>query len=284
MSYGYFKPVYSIVITEASKQFEGVITMKINLGENLRKFRLKRELTQEQLAEIFNVSPQAISRWENNLSYPDLTMLPSIANFYNTSIDELIGMEEIRNSEKQNDIFSNVHKYRANGMLDEAIIKLRDGIKLYPSNYGMISELALTLTLKNNIKADNTLITEAISLSERVIRNSTSEKCRSTTIANLFILYLKANEKEKAQNLVRTLPHIWECREILLPEMFDGTEYSNELKKAIIKVLVLIYEKIKNFESHKYAKPDNIVAEGLDFDLNGDIKTKVKLLTDFLDL
>lgn len=257
--------------------------MLINLGKNLRKLRLKRELTQEQLAEISNVSPQAISRWENNLTCPDVTMLPSIANFYNTSIDELIGMEEIRNSEKQNNIFSSVHNYRASGMLDEAIIILRDGIKLYPNNYGMLSELALTLTLKNNIKADNSLITEAISLSERVIKNGTSEKCRSTTIANLYFLYLKANETEKAQNLVRSLPHIWECREILLPEMFNDYEYPNELKKAIIKVLAVICEKIKNSRSRKYANPDNTIAEGIDFDLNGDIKNKIKLLMEFLD-
>ncbi len=54
--------------------------MDIRIGENLRKLRTKNELTQEQLAEVLGVSPQAISRWENNSTYPDITMLPSIAN------------------------------------------------------------------------------------------------------------------------------------------------------------------------------------------------------------
>jgi hypothetical protein len=75
---------------------------------------------------------------------------------------------------------------------------------------------------------------------------------------------------------------IWECREILLPEMFNDTEYSIELKKAIIKVLTVICEKIKNSEVRKYGNPDNIIAEGIDFDLNGDVKSKIKLLADFL--
>jgi transcriptional regulator with XRE-family HTH domain len=44
---------------------KGVIIMQIRIGENLRKLRIKNELTQEKLAEVFGVSPQAISRWEN---------------------------------------------------------------------------------------------------------------------------------------------------------------------------------------------------------------------------
>ena len=43
-------------------------------------------------AEAFGVSPQAISRWENNSTYPDITMLPSIANYYNVSIDEWMNL------------------------------------------------------------------------------------------------------------------------------------------------------------------------------------------------
>lgn len=46
--------------------------MKIRLGENLRNLRIKNELTQEKLAEALGVSPQAISRWENNSTYPDV--------------------------------------------------------------------------------------------------------------------------------------------------------------------------------------------------------------------
>jgi transcriptional regulator with XRE-family HTH domain len=53
--------------------------MKINIGENLKRLRLQKEFTQEQLAEVFGVSPQAVSRWENNTAYPDITMLPGIA-------------------------------------------------------------------------------------------------------------------------------------------------------------------------------------------------------------
>ena len=50
--------------------------MRINIGDNLKQLRLQKGLTQEQLADVFGVSAQAVSRWENNTSYPDITLLP----------------------------------------------------------------------------------------------------------------------------------------------------------------------------------------------------------------
>lgn len=258
--------------------------MQIRIGENLRKLRIKNELTQEKLAEVFGVSPQAISRWENNSTYPDVTMLPSIANYYNVSIDELMGMDEIRNVEKINSTFSIIHEYESKGMIDEAIQTLREVIKVYPSNCGFLSELALALTLKSNTDTEYELVNEAIALSERVLLNSTSEKLRSTTKANLCFLYLKANEDEKAIKLAKTLPHVWECREILLPEMLSSDDYVIELKKGIITIISVICERIKNCKNHKRSSIDNIIAIGPNTNLSDDLKGKIELLTQYLDV
>lgn len=55
-----------------------MLNLGLKLGENLKKFRLQRELTQEQLADVLGVSAQAVSRWENGTTYPDITLLPTI--------------------------------------------------------------------------------------------------------------------------------------------------------------------------------------------------------------
>ena len=257
--------------------------MKVKIGENLRKLRIRNELTQEQLAEIFDVSPQAISRWENNSTYPDVTMLPSIANYYNISIDELMGMDEIRNEIKINNIFSIVHEYETKDMIDEAIGTLRDAIKVYPNNYGFLSELAIALALKYNTNPEYAILNEAIGLSERVLLNSTSEKLRSTTKANLCFLYLKANESDKAINLAKTLPHVWECREMLLPEMFNEFDYVSELRKGIITVLSVICEKIETSKNHNLSRCDKLIAVGPNTNMSyDDWKEKIDLVTQFL--
>lgn len=65
--------------------------MKLSLGNNIRENRRRMNLTQEQLADEFGTSPQAISRWENGTTYPDIEMLPMIASFFGTSVDAMLG-------------------------------------------------------------------------------------------------------------------------------------------------------------------------------------------------
>ncbi|MGO0798855.1 helix-turn-helix domain-containing protein, partial [Clostridioides difficile] len=62
----------------------------LNLGENLKKLRKERNLSQEQLAEMLNVSRQAISKWESNKTYPDIENLVLLRNLFNVSLDYLI--------------------------------------------------------------------------------------------------------------------------------------------------------------------------------------------------
>ena len=68
-------------------------------SEIFKALRKDKQLTQEQIAEIFGVSPQAISRWENATSYPDITQLPNIASYFETTVDELLGVK--KNVKKQ---------------------------------------------------------------------------------------------------------------------------------------------------------------------------------------
>lgn len=68
--------------------------MKLSLGNQIRLNRRRINLTQEELAEKFGTSPQAISRWENGITYPDIEMLPMIASFFGMSVDALLGCTE----------------------------------------------------------------------------------------------------------------------------------------------------------------------------------------------
>ena len=65
--------------------------MKLNFAENLRKLRRERGFTQEQLAEKMGVSFQTVSRWETGVVYPDIELLPVIADFFEVRVDELLG-------------------------------------------------------------------------------------------------------------------------------------------------------------------------------------------------
>ena len=62
-----------------------------NLSENLKALRVSRGFTQEQAAELLGVSKQSVSRWENGVTFPDITLLPALASFYETTVDDLLG-------------------------------------------------------------------------------------------------------------------------------------------------------------------------------------------------
>ena len=64
--------------------------MSNTLGSRIAEYRKRAGITQDQLAEKMNVSPQAVSKWENDLSCPDISLLPQLADLFNVSIDELM--------------------------------------------------------------------------------------------------------------------------------------------------------------------------------------------------
>jgi len=67
--------------------------MKIQIGEIIKNLRKKRGLTQGELAEILAVTAQSVSRWENGQSYPDIEQLPMIAEYFDITVDELMGRD-----------------------------------------------------------------------------------------------------------------------------------------------------------------------------------------------
>ena len=69
--------------------------MNLQFSENVRKFRTERGYTQSELAVLLSVSPQAVSRWENGQAYPDIELLPRLAEYLCVSIDKLMGAEKL---------------------------------------------------------------------------------------------------------------------------------------------------------------------------------------------
>ncbi len=66
----------------------------MELGNVIKKMRFRASLTQEQLAEKLGVSPQSVSKWENGISMPDISLLPGIAEIFGVTVDELFGLNE----------------------------------------------------------------------------------------------------------------------------------------------------------------------------------------------
>ena len=96
--------------------------MQLDLGKRIRELRQRNRITQETLAEALGVTSQAVSRWEASGSYPDMEIVPAIANYFGVSIDELFGYDNNRES-KINCILGKVESFGIRGRSDDAWVE-----------------------------------------------------------------------------------------------------------------------------------------------------------------
>lgn len=124
---------------------------------------------------------------------------------------------------------------------------------------------------------------EAISLLERVLQlNDISMKAKSTATVNLIFLYLKSAKVDNVNVLIKSLPHIWESREVLMPEAFDGDDYTEEFRKSIIKVLVFFCDKIENVPTRKLDETPSYIQLGVDFEPKNSVGEMLDMIKAFL--
>ncbi len=200
------------------------------LSENLKKFRLLKNLTQEDVAEYLGITPQSISKWERAECYPDITFLPALANIFETSVDVLLGMDIIRNEQTVHNIHKSATECQKKGNYASAEKIYRDALKIYPNNAGILLGLAGVLALSD--KTD-----EAITLMEHALPLCKSEKQKSTTRAALCFLYMKCGRKDKAEQLAASLPHTRESREKIQPlisQKLDNSEIDRNIKLILL--------------------------------------------------
>lgn len=84
--------------------------MKLSIGENIRSFRKKNDLTQEAFAECLGVTYQSVSRWENGTTYPDLELIPAIAEVLAVTVDELLGIPQMEKEKRAVETFDELRR------------------------------------------------------------------------------------------------------------------------------------------------------------------------------
>ena len=129
--------------------------MQLDLGRKIRELRHRDGRTQEALAESVGVTPQAVSRWEANGCYPDMEMIPAIANYFGITIDELFGYDNDRES-RIAEIIRKIEGFSIpsrsdDGWVDECLTILREGIAEFPQNERLLIALVDTLTDRKSV-------------------------------------------------------------------------------------------------------------------------------------
>jgi len=204
------------------------------IARNLRQLRMDKGLTQEELATRVGVTGQAVGKWERDESYPDITLLPGLANLFGVTVDQLIGMEEVNMQDKKGEIQMKVHELGKLGRYKELVDLLEQESKNYPNE--LLNDLAIALTLAGDTTE------RPLRLMEQALEesNSRSLKYRGTLYAELCFIYKRHGLAEKAEKLARSLPHAWESRELLLPYFLEETAREAYLRENLSRILTAI--------------------------------------------
>ncbi len=109
--------------------------MNIYFSENVKRFRKKRDLTQEALADFLGVSFQTISKWERGESYPDIELLPTIADFFSVSTDTLLGVDKAKNEEEILALCEKFDKKQYAGSEGPFGYFMKDAYRKYPADF-----------------------------------------------------------------------------------------------------------------------------------------------------
>ena len=180
------------------------------LAENLKKQRISKGLTQEDVASYLNITPQSVSKWERGETYPDIMLLPALANIFETSIDLLMGMDAIRATEAKHNIHKKANELMRSKRLDQAEQVYRNALLIYPNESGMMLGLASVLALKEECE-------KAVEWIEKGLPLSNNEKQKATMRAVLCFLYQKCGRVYDARRMASSLPHTRESREVIEP-------------------------------------------------------------------
>ena len=203
--------------------------MSKNFSDNFRALRKQRNLTQEQIAEMLGVSCQAVSKWETSSSYPDISLLPIIADYFGVSVDYLIGHDTSKQFEEIHCTCVVADKLFEEGRFADAVPILREMLIKHPGNEKLMYKLAWALsgTMDN--------FDEMIQLYKKILEISTDTEMRSKVSRDLMYRYSGKKETDKALAYAKDLPTFDLCQEYHLgrSNIFEGRELSEYLQENI---------------------------------------------------
>lgn len=233
--------------------------MEIKLGEKIKELRNRDGRTQENLADALGVTNQAVSRWEKNGSYPDMELIPSIANYFGITIDELFGYRNDRENKidaiiKKIDAF-HIKGDGSDGWVDECLAILREGLAEFPQNERLLITLADTLSEAGwrrhsewiyyddegfiqhsyDIHKSNEYWQESIKICEYLAENAADGATVTKAIHILILLYRNIGENEQAVACAQKMPELKNCRELLLSSASDGKEEAKYIGEFLLK-------------------------------------------------
>lgn len=193
------------------------------IGENIKRLRRERKVTQEALASQLGLSCQAVSKWERGDSLPDISVIVPLANFFRVSTDEILGLDTAR---REFEIQNYLDDYAALDKENDVEAKyalLQKAYMAYPDDYRLI-KLYIDYLCNDPEVEDGYLAhkPELTRLCTQVLNGCSIETIRRHSIDVMAQLYYLDGEDDKAIEMLEKLPTAFHTRNQMISLLFEA--------------------------------------------------------------
>ena len=124
--------------------------MELYIGENVKRLRREKGITQETLAEYMHVSTPAVSKWERGETLPDISMVIPLASYFGVSTEEILGLDMAKNEEKIQRYLDEYHQFGAQGKVHEKFDLMVEAYNEFPNDWRIVEEYMWQLNYDPN--------------------------------------------------------------------------------------------------------------------------------------
>ena len=228
--------------------------MELNIGMNIKRLRLAKGLTQEQLAELLTISTAAVSKWEAKNTYPDITMLFPLAEIFGVTVDELLGYDEAKAKVDIDKILAEYQQLYVEGKFAEGKELIVNARKKYPHDFRIMNKYMWDRAGGSAGNDAETLLKNKEELSQIcdcILEGCTQDDLRAEAINMKAKLLHAAGDTDAAIDILSKLP-AWHAP-IMKEQLFekDTAEYRYWNKKncyGLMDVMSIKLARIVRFD------------------------------------
>lgn len=203
----------------------------IKIGKTIYTLRKEKQMTQEQLGSLIGVSAPAVSKWENDSTYPDITLLSPLARALGTTVDTLLSFQQELNESELEQLTSSLKEYFIKNGFRAGIKKCKEYFEEYPNSEKlkfkiiMMTSMNLVYTLDSDYTDEEYENVETYNekMCEQLI-SSRDIDIKMTATIMLATAYMKKKKFDEAKILLETLPNNGIRSEQLFPILYIHKE------------------------------------------------------------
>lgn len=179
----------------------------LKIGEKIKELRKSQDVTQEKLADYLNISYQAVSKWENGLALPDITLIPALSGFFGVSSDYLLGIDTEQSDKVIENVLGEVSRLKHIAKAEEGIALIEKTLRSYPNNHKLLAEwVELKVhTFETNCEKKEWL-KQIEDKANIILHDSNDDFIRYKAKLALTLAYSFCEERVKAEKLCDTFP------------------------------------------------------------------------------